>query len=67
MSRAKIAPELLEILACPVPECRGPLEQTDEGLCCRRCRLVYGTEQGWPNLIPEEARPMGDEKPPVPN
>jgi uncharacterized protein YbaR (Trm112 family) len=62
VSSPPISPELLEILVCPVPECRGPLQQTSQGLCCPRCRLIYSMEEGWPNLIPEEARPMVEDE-----
>ncbi len=50
-----LRPELLEILVCPVPECRGPLEQRDRTLCCTGCGRGYPIEQSWPVLIPELA------------
>ncbi|MBL8880475.1 MAG: hypothetical protein JNG88_15285 [Phycisphaerales bacterium] len=52
---ATIDPELLEILACPVPECRAPLALSDSALLCTGCRRRYRIEQSWPVLIPEEA------------
>jgi uncharacterized protein YbaR (Trm112 family) len=51
-----LRPELLEILVCPVPECRGSLELGDRTLCCSRCGRRYPIEQSWPVLIPELAR-----------
>ena len=57
MSATRISPELIEILACPVPECRGRLEQRDDRLVCRGCGLRYRIENNWPVLIPEEAEP----------
>lgn len=52
-----LRPELLEILACPVPECRGTLEPCDQALRCTRCGRRYPIEQSWPVLIPEKALP----------
>lgn len=52
-----LSPELLAILACPVPECHGPLEPRGERLVCTRCGLQYRWEERWPVLIPEEAAP----------
>ncbi|MDX2197510.1 MAG: Trm112 family protein [Phycisphaerae bacterium] len=50
-----MSPTLLEILACPVPECRAPLDAADSLLICRGCGLRYAITDGWPTLIPEEA------------
>ena len=52
---AAILPEVLEILACPVPECRGKIEWKEERLVCIRCGRRYRVEENWPVLIPEEA------------
>ena len=54
---AAFRPELLAILACPVPECHGPLAQQGERLVCCRCGLRYPIEERWPVLIPDEAEP----------
>ena len=54
---AQIEPELLEILACPVPECRAKLELRGECLACTGCGRRYRIEDRWPVLIPEEAEP----------
>jgi uncharacterized protein YbaR (Trm112 family) len=54
---SSIKPELLEILVCPVAECRAKLEQRDERLVCTGCGRRYRIEQSWPVLIPEEADP----------
>lgn len=59
---ANIDPQLLEILACPVPECRAALTLADAALVCVGCGRRYRIEQSWPVLIPEEA-----ELPPSPN
>lgn len=47
--------ELLEILVCPVPECRAPLTVSETRLVCTRCGRRYPCGQHWPVLIPEEA------------
>jgi uncharacterized protein YbaR (Trm112 family) len=50
-----IGAELLELLACPVSECRGRLRQGPRGLVCLGCGRCYPIEESWPVLIPEEA------------
>lgn len=52
-----LAPELLEILACP--QCRGALAPTagGDGLICARCRLCYPVRDDIPVMLPEEASP----------
>ncbi len=52
-----LSEDLLRMLACPVPECRAPLEQRDGRLVCQGCGRRYRIEQRWPVLIPEEAEP----------
>ncbi len=52
-----IDPGLLELLVCPVPQCRGKLELAAERLRCAACGLRYEITGGWPNLIPEDASP----------
>lgn len=53
-----IAPELLEILACP--KCHGKLELVAEppALDCHACRLRYRIEDGIPVMLIEEATPL---------
>jgi uncharacterized protein YbaR (Trm112 family) len=51
---ALINPELLAILACPVQDCHGELEERDGRLLCRRCACSYPIDERWPVLIPEE-------------
>ena len=48
---------MIEILACPVAECRGKLAQRESRLVCQRCGLRYAIVDGCPVLIPEEAEP----------
>lgn len=52
-----LEPELLELLACPAPECRGRLRQDADALVCESCARRYPIEDRWPVLIPEEATP----------
>lgn len=53
----QLSAELLELLACPVPECRGPLRPEPEWLVCQGCGRRYPLTEHWPVLIPEEAQP----------
>lgn len=52
----RIQPDVLNILVCPVPECRGKLDLADNALVCRSCGLRYRMEERWPVLLPEEAQ-----------
>jgi uncharacterized protein YbaR (Trm112 family) len=54
---ALVSRELLAILACPVAECHGTLEERGGKLVCTRCGLQYRVEERWPVLIPDEAEP----------
>ena len=58
-----LAPELLEILACP--RCKGGLEPrggegegAPEALGCKACRLSFAVEEGIPVMLLEEAKPV---------
>jgi hypothetical protein len=55
-----IRKELLEILACP--KCKGELRlnQTEDGLICDRCRLLYEIREDIPIMLIDEAKPLGD-------
>ena len=50
--------ELAALLACP--KCRGAVDlRADEsGFVCQACRLVYLIEDGIPNFLIDEARPL---------
>lgn len=50
-----IAPELLEILACPICESRPPLELRGEFLVCTACAKSFPIVDGIPHLLPESA------------
>ncbi len=50
-----ISPELLEILACP--KCKGDvrLNETQEGLVCESCKLLYPIKDDIPVMLIDEA------------
>lgn len=52
--------ELLEILACP--QCKGDirLNETQDGLVCDRCRLLYEIRDDIPIMLIDEAKPIAD-------
>jgi uncharacterized protein len=60
-------PQVLALLACPVPDCHGGLAERGGRLVCTRCGLRYRMDEGWPVLLPEEAEPpeepVGSTKP----
>lgn len=53
-----IAPELIELLACP--KCKGEvrLDTVKNGFTCEACKLLYPIEDDIPNFIIEEAKPL---------
>ncbi|MFH1215298.1 MAG: Trm112 family protein [Pseudomonadota bacterium] len=53
-----IKKELLAILACP--KCKGPVElnDTENGLICRTCMLVYEIKDNIPIMLIDEAKPL---------
>jgi uncharacterized protein YbaR (Trm112 family) len=53
-----ISKELLEILACP--KCKGDIElnETQNGLICHSCRLLYEIKDDIPIMLIEEAKPL---------
>ena len=53
-----IKKELLEILACP--RCKGDirLNDTQNGLICDHCRLLYEIRDGIPIMLIDEAKPL---------
>jgi uncharacterized protein YbaR (Trm112 family) len=54
----KLAPDLLEILACP--SCKGDLiyDEKRNILICQTCQVYYEITEGIPDLIPEHAQPL---------
>lgn len=51
--------KLLDILVCPVPECRKPLTLAadEKSLKCTGCGRVYPVRDGIPVLLIEQAEP----------
>jgi uncharacterized protein YbaR (Trm112 family) len=49
--------KILDILVCPVPECRKPLTLAtdDSALTCTGCGRVYPVQDGIPILLAEKA------------
>lgn len=55
-------PELLEILACP--KCKGDiyLNESEDGLICNACRLMYEIKDDIPIMLIDEAKPLAPSK-----
>ena len=53
-----ISQELLDILACP--KCKGDiyLNETDDGLICDQCKLLYEIRDDIPIMLIDEAKPV---------
>ena len=53
-----VSKELLDILACP--KCKGPiyLSESEDGLICEKCRLLYEVKDDIPIMLVEEAKPL---------
>ncbi len=50
--------KLLEILVCP--KCKGEihLNETEDGLICDACKLLYEIKDGIPIMLIDEAKPL---------
>jgi len=50
--------ELLDILACP--KCKGDiyLNETEDGLICDNCKLMYEIRDGIPVMLIDEAKKL---------
>lgn len=53
-----ISKDLLEILACP--KCKGEiyLNESQDGLICDNCKLMYEIRDDIPIMLIEEAKPI---------
>ena len=53
-----ISKELLDILACP--KCKGAihLNDTEDGLICEKCKLLYEIKDDIPIMLIDESKPM---------
>jgi uncharacterized protein YbaR (Trm112 family) len=54
-----ISKKLLEILVCP--KCKGKihLNDTEDGLICDHCQLLYEIKDDIPVMLIDEAKPVG--------
>jgi uncharacterized protein len=50
--------ELLDILACPKCKSSIFLNESQDGLICRQCRLLYEIRDGIPIMLIDEAKPI---------
>jgi uncharacterized protein YbaR (Trm112 family) len=50
--------DLAALLACP--KCKGPvkLNEDESGFVCAACGLLYAIEDGIPNFLVDEAKPL---------
>jgi len=57
-----VDPKLLEILVCPVT--KGPLvyDREKQELISRQAGLAFPIREGMPIMLPDEARPLGDDE-----
>ena len=53
-----ISQDLLDILACP--QCKGEihLNESEDGLICDQCRLLYEIKDDIPIMLIDEAKPL---------
>ncbi|MBW2580862.1 MAG: Trm112 family protein [Deltaproteobacteria bacterium] len=53
-----LSKELLDILACP--KCKGEihLNESEDGLVCNTCKLVYEIKDDIPIMLIDEAKPL---------
>lgn len=53
-----ISQELLDILVCP--KCKGEifLNEKNDGLICKNCKLMYEIRDDIPVMLIEEAKPV---------
>jgi uncharacterized protein YbaR (Trm112 family) len=51
-----ISKELLDILACPKCKSNIRLSETEDGLICDTCRLLYEIREGIPVMLIDEAK-----------
>jgi uncharacterized protein YbaR (Trm112 family) len=60
-----ISQELLEILACP--KCKGNIQgnihlnDTQDGLICDHCKLLYEIKDDIPIMLIDEAKPINEQ------
>ena len=55
-----MSPELLSTLRCP--KCKGllPEQAAPVALACPACKLTFSVDDGIPNMLIEDARPLAE-------
>ncbi|HEX4872934.1 MAG TPA: Trm112 family protein [Nevskiaceae bacterium] len=53
---------LLDILVCPLTHAPLEWKADRQELWCRASRLAYPVRDGVPVMLPEEARPLGEDE-----
>ncbi len=56
-----VDPKLLEILVCPLTKTTLEWRPDRQELVSRAARLAYPVRDGVPIMLPDEARPLGDD------
>jgi len=51
-------PDLVSLLACPRCKRSVQLLPDESGFACQACRLMYPIDDGIPNFLIDEARPL---------
>jgi hypothetical protein len=57
---AIVDPRLLEVLVCPVTRTPLTYDRAKGELISKAARLAYPVRDGVPVMLPEEARPLGE-------
>lgn len=55
-----LSKELLDILRCPKCKSELALQKDDSGFVCQKCKLLYPVEDGIPNFLIDDARPVAE-------
>jgi uncharacterized protein len=66
MVERKVDPKLLEILVCPLTKGALSYDTENQELISQRAGLAYPIRDGIPIMLPDEARPLGDDAAPSP-
>ncbi len=66
MSERRVDPKLLEILVCPLTKGTLSYDADNQELISERAGLAYPIRDGIPIMLPDEARPLGEETTPTP-
>lgn len=59
---AVVDPRLLEVLVCPVTRAPLTYDRAKGELISKAARLAYPVRDGVPVMLPEEARPLGEDE-----